>query len=188
MSEIPPPAPRSPRSSYQERQVYDLFGDAASQRFDPRSGGFVPLPILLRRLLRHLSLAELRVLVYLYLRANRYGFCYPPVSEIAAELGVSQKHLPTRLRSLEARGFIKTREKDGRVYFLILDPEVAVRSLISSGVMDERELADINNLRELLRHAPIAIADLASASATAADFDPSRQQAVDVDEDNEDAF
>ncbi len=56
--------------------------------FDVAEKGFVPVPIILRKLIRHLSAPELRVLVYLQLRASRYGICYPTYDEIVHELGL----------------------------------------------------------------------------------------------------
>lgn len=139
----------------QERLASEIFGDWAAKKFDTASRGFVPLPILLRSLIRHLSLPELRTLIYLHLRANRHGYCFPTVSEIGADVGVNPKRLPAQLRSLTAKGFIEMSERRGRTYFLLLDPSLTVRRLVATGSIDEDELRAINELRELLGHAPI---------------------------------
>jgi GNAT superfamily N-acetyltransferase len=60
--------------------------------FDVAEKGFVPVPIILRKLIRHLTAPELRVLIYLQLRASRYGICYPTYDEIVHELGLMERH------------------------------------------------------------------------------------------------
>src|SRR5216684_2336540 len=67
----------------QQREPKDLryrracFKDADKLVFDTAKKGFVPLPIVMRKLLRHLSASEWRILTYLHLRCSRYGICYP---------------------------------------------------------------------------------------------------------------
>jgi hypothetical protein len=53
------------------------FPDVATQLFATKKGGFIPMPIIMRKLMRHLSAAELRVLVYLQTRCSLYFICYP---------------------------------------------------------------------------------------------------------------
>ena len=64
------------------------FPNADAVVFDTARKGFVPLPILLRKLMRHLSAPEFRALVYLHLRVSKYGICYPTQEEMAFELGL----------------------------------------------------------------------------------------------------
>ena len=52
------------------------FPKAEELVFD-RKRGFVPVPIILRKLLRHMSAPELRVLVYLQTRCSKYFICHP---------------------------------------------------------------------------------------------------------------
>src|ERR1017187_2326180 len=64
------------------------FPKAEDLVFD-RKRGFVPVPIILRKLLRHISAPELRVLVYLQTRCSKYFICYPTLEEIAHDLGLN---------------------------------------------------------------------------------------------------
>ena len=65
------------------------FPDAEDLVFDTQRKGFIPPPILTRKLLRHLSAPEFRILVYLHLRVSKYGICFPTQDEMAFELGLS---------------------------------------------------------------------------------------------------
>ena len=124
--------------------------------FDTRRKGFVPLPIILRKVLWYLSPAELRVLVYLALRASKYGICYPTLEEIAHDLGMSgRKNLTPHLKSLEEKKFIRTRTAAGKKFFLILDPRVGIEHLLSSGSMPEDRLLEIDELLEDLHQQPM---------------------------------
>ena len=73
------PADRQPRDLRYRQQ---LFPEAEQLVFDVGDKGFVPVPIILRKLFRILSSPEIRVLLYLYLRASRYGICYPSHDEM----------------------------------------------------------------------------------------------------------
>src|SRR5271157_5496662 len=96
---------------------------AEGEVFDVSEKGFVPLPIILRKLIRHLTAPELRVLIYLQLRASRYGICYPTYDEIVHELGLmGRKNLLPHLKSLEQKRFIATHAAAGKTFFLIHDP------------------------------------------------------------------
>jgi hypothetical protein len=74
--------------THQAKEPKDLrlrkqhFPKAEELVFD-RKRGFVPVPIILRKLLRHMSAPELRVLVYLQTRCSKYFICYPTLEEIA---------------------------------------------------------------------------------------------------------
>src|SRR4051812_24524024 len=78
-----------------------FFPDAEDLIFDTSSKGYGPLPILLRKLLRHMSAPELRVLVYLYTRASKYRICYPTLEEMAEELDINRKNLAQPIKNLE---------------------------------------------------------------------------------------
>jgi hypothetical protein len=137
----------------QEKQPKDLryrrqfFPEADSMVFNTGEKGFVPVPIILRKLLRHLTPPELRVLIYLHLRASRHGICYPTFDEIVHELGLTgKKNLLPHLRSLEDKRFIATHSSGGRTFFLIYDPRVAIRHLMAEGAISEQESFEINEL------------------------------------------
>lgn len=133
-----------PRDLRYRRQLFPGSDDLV---FKVTEKGFVPIPIILRRLLRRLTAPEVRVLLYLHLRSSRYSICYPQISEIVHELGLtSRKNLMPHLKSLEERGFIAVRESSGRTFFLIYDPRVAIKKLLDAGQLTESELAEINDL------------------------------------------
>src|SRR5260370_17493542 len=99
----------------QQREPKDLryrracFKDADKLVFDTAKKGFVPLPIVMRKLLRHLSASEWRILTYLHLRCSRYGICYPTLEEMAYELGLSgRKNITPHLRALEDKRLISS--------------------------------------------------------------------------------
>jgi hypothetical protein len=64
------------------RRLY--FPHAEGLVFETSRKGFVPLPIIMRKLMRHLSTPEFRVLVYLHLRVSKYGICYPTAEEFTS--------------------------------------------------------------------------------------------------------
>jgi hypothetical protein len=99
-------AKRDPKNVRHQKQH---FPNADQLIFDTSTGGFVPLPIVLRKVLRYLSLSEVRLLVYLAARADKTGICYPTLEEIVYELDLSgRKHLNAPLKGLEDKKFIST--------------------------------------------------------------------------------
>jgi hypothetical protein len=138
----------------------DLFPGADQLVFDVSEKGFVPVPIILRKMFRFLSSPEIRLLLYLYLRASRYGICYPSVDEIVYELGLtSKKNLLPHVASLEEKKFISVRTSGNKTFYLIHSPRVAIKHLLSKGELTDSDLFEINDL----------YADLAQAQVTASD-------------------
>jgi hypothetical protein len=139
------------------RRLY--FPNADEVAFDTARKGFVPLPILLRKLMRHLSAPELRVLVYLHLRSSKYGICYPTQEEIAFELGLQgTKNLGPYIKSLEAKHLISTKTSMGRKFYLVHDPRVGLQHLANEGKLTSEELEEINQLCTDLGQEPIQLA------------------------------
>jgi hypothetical protein len=133
-----------------------FFPESEDKVFNVSEKGFVPIPIILRKLIRHLSAPELRVLLYLHLRASRYGICYPSYDEIVHELGLmSKKNLLPHLRSLEDKKFISTNSGAGKNFFLVHDPRVAALHLLREGQISEPQLFEINELYVDLSQRPI---------------------------------
>ncbi len=131
------------------------FPGAETVVFDTRRKGFVPLPIVLRKILRYLTPPELRVLVYLILRTSRYGICYPSEEEIAYDLGLSGgKNLTPHLRSPEKKHFIRTCTASGKKFFLIHDPRIAIERLVKAGEINDDRFYEINELLEDLNQTP----------------------------------
>ncbi len=158
---------KTPKDLRYRRQ---FFPDADGLVFDVAEKGFVPVPIILRKLIRHLSAPELRVLMYLQLRASRYGICFPTYDEISHELGLTgRKNLLPHLRSLQQKRFIATHTAAGRTFFLIYDPRVAITHLMGTGELTEQELFEINELYADLSQKPVALSPLKSVPAAEAD-------------------
>jgi hypothetical protein len=127
------------------RRMY--FPHAELVVFDTARKGFIPLPIILRKLIRHLSAPEFRVLVYLYLRASKYGICYPTQEEMAFELGLQgTKNLGPYLKKLEEKNLISMKGALGRKFYLVHDPRVGLMHLAKVGKLTKEELEEINQL------------------------------------------
>lgn len=104
------------------RYIRKLFGPE-TRTFNTSSKGFVPFPIIYRKLFRKMSTPQLRVLVYLCTRASKYGLCYPTYEEIAYDLGLDgRKNLTPHIKALEENKFISTRTSEGKKFYLVHDP------------------------------------------------------------------
>jgi hypothetical protein len=146
---------KTPKDLRYRRQ---FFPNVEGLVFDVGEKGFVPLPIILRKLIRHISAPELRVLMYLHLRASRYGICYPTYDEIVHELGLmGRKNLLPHLKSLEQKRFVATHTAAGKTFFLIYDPRVAIAHLLKTGGITEQQLFEINELYADLNQKPVAL-------------------------------
>jgi len=123
------------------------FPNAEQVIFSTSRKGFVPLPILMRKLMRHLAAPEFRILAYLHLRASKYGICFPTQQEMAYELGLEgTKNLTPYLRKLEQKKLISTKTSMGRKFYLIHDPRIGLQHLADTGVIRADELDAINEL------------------------------------------
>ena len=130
-----------------------------------RKRAFVPLPIITRKLLRHISPPELRVLVYLQTRCSQYFVCYPTLEEIAHDLGLQgRKNLTPHLKALEKKKFISTATAAGKKLFLVHDPRVAIEYLVGTGAISQDEFYEINEIRADFGQDPIT-AELKPAEA-----------------------
>jgi hypothetical protein len=142
--------PLSPSAERNRRIRERLFPQATALVFDNEKGGFVSLPIILRKLLKKLKPTELELLVYLWLRSDMWGLCYPTIDEIAAELGQQNtSRVRKTLRGLESKSLIITRSDKGRMYFVVVDPRHAIVTLQAQGHMTPDEVVEAN---ELLGH------------------------------------
>jgi len=143
MAETKNPEPRDLRYRRQ------LFPDAEELVFQTSHRGFVPFPILFRKLMRHLNAPEFRILGYLQLRASRYGICFPSLEEMAHEIGLNgRKNLIPHIKSLEAKRVISSRTAMGRKFYLVHDPLVALQHLVNMGEISDDELMEIDSLCE----------------------------------------
>src|SRR5690348_16135575 len=113
-------APKKEPRDLRLRNQY--FPDAEHLVFD-RKAGFVPMPIIMRKVMRHISPPELRVLVYLQTRCSMYFICFPTLEEIVHDLGLAgRRNLTPHLKELEKKKFISTATGEGKKYFLVHDP------------------------------------------------------------------
>jgi hypothetical protein len=134
-----------------------LFPGSDRLVFDTSEKGFVPVPIVLRKMLRFLSSPEVRLLLYLYLRCSRYGICYPSTDEIVHELGLtSKKNLVPHLASLEQKQFISIRTSGNKTFYLVHDPRVAIKHMLKSRLLQDEDLFEINDLYADLNQALIS--------------------------------
>jgi hypothetical protein len=118
--------------------------------------GFVPIPIILRKMLRFLTSPEVRVLLYLYLRSSRYGICYPPTDEMVQELGLtSKKNLLPHISSLVEKHFISVRNSASRTFYLVHDPRVAIKHMLTTRALSEEDRFEINDLYADLNQAQV---------------------------------
>jgi hypothetical protein len=116
------------------------------------------MPIIMRKLMRHLSAPQLRVLIYLQTRCSRYFICYPTLEEIAHDLGMAgRRNLTPHLRDLEKKKFIATTTFAGKKFFLVHDPRVAAVHMVESGEIGEDELFEINQLLQDLKQSQITV-------------------------------
>lgn len=129
------------------RYRQQFFPDADKLVFDVGEKGFVPVPIILRKLFRILSSPEIRILLYLYLRASRYGICYPSHEEIVHDLGLAgKKNLLPHIASLEEKRFISVHTNGSKTFYLIHDPRIAILHQIEQGLLNDDDLFEINDL------------------------------------------
>lgn len=135
------------------------FPDADNEVFDTAKKGFVPLPIIMRKLMRKLTPPELRVLVYLQTRCSRYFICYPTLEEMAHDLGLQgRRNLTPHIKALQKKKFIATAAGGGKTFFLVHDPRVAIVHMVESGQITASELFEINELlRDLKQEEIVAI-------------------------------
>jgi len=151
---------REPKDLRYRRQY---FPDGEKRVFNTASKGFVPLPIIFRKLLRHVSAPELRVLVYLQLRASKYGICYPTLEEMAYDLGLGgRKNLTPHVKGLVEKQFISTHTASGKRFYLVHDPRVAIEHLAVQGKLNETDLYEINELYEDLHQPHVVVPKRAS--------------------------
>ena len=107
----------------------------------------MPLPIIMRKVMRHISAPELRVLIYLQTRCSRHCICFPAIDEMAHDLGMgSGRNLTPHINELVKKKFIATATGSGKKYFLVHDPRIAIRHLVETGTINENELFEINEL------------------------------------------
>lgn len=132
------------------------FPGADQLVFNVSEKGFVPVPIILRKMLRFLTSPEVRLLLYLYLRSSRYGICYPSTEDMIHELGLtSKKNLLPHLSSLAEKKFISIRTSASRTFYLVHDPRVAIKHMLASGSLREEDIFEINDLYVDLNQAEV---------------------------------
>lgn len=149
------PKAEQPNEHRDLRLRKQYFPNAEELVFDTGNKGFVPMPIIMRKVMRYLSAPELRVLLYLQTRCSRYFICFPTLEEIVHDLGLaSRKNLTPHLKALEKKKFIATATGGGKKYFLVYDPRVAITHMVETHQINEDDLFGINEvLRDLKQKA-----------------------------------
>lgn len=139
---------RNPDQRYRTR----CFPDAEKEMFVPKGGGYAPLPLISRELLRHLKGAELRIWIYFLTRGGPQSICYPTYENIVREAGVKTKGTVTKaVHRLEKIGLIRTHNDSGTRRYLLRDPRLAVERLYELGEITHDELEDANDLLAKIR-------------------------------------
>jgi hypothetical protein len=142
--------------SLQFRNQY--FPGAESKVADTSKGAFIPLPIIMRKLMRHISASELRVLTYLQLRCDKFFICFPTIDEMAYELDMAgPRNLTPHIKSLEKNKFIATANGGGKKFYLVHDPRVAIAHLVETDKISPDELFEINVLLKDLKQEAIVV-------------------------------
>jgi hypothetical protein len=143
----------TPTNPSQPKEERDLklrnrhFPEAEKIIFDKTKKGFVPMPILMRKAMKYLSPVELRVLVYLQTRCSRFMICYPTLEEIAHDLDLAgRRNLTPHIKSLEKKKFISTATGEGKKFFLVHDPAIAIIHMVEDGTISQDQLYEINGL------------------------------------------
>jgi hypothetical protein len=145
--------PKKARISKDLRYRQRCFPQADGEVFDPKTGGYIPLPIITRKLLKYLKDAELRIWIYLQLRAGPEFICYPTYEDVLRDCGLRSKGTVSKaIRCLEANGFIRSHTDEGTRRYLIRDVRFAASRLNEKGIMSVDELEEINDLRERFGH------------------------------------
>jgi hypothetical protein len=154
--------PKNSSQNSQAKEPRDLrlrnqyFPNAVDLVFDKNMKGYVPLPILVRKAMKYLSAAELRVLIYLQTRCSLYMICFPTLEEIAHDLDLAgRRNLTPHIKSLEKKKFITTATGAGKKFFLVHDPAIAVAHLLDQGMVTSQDLFEINELLHAFKRDPI---------------------------------
>jgi DNA-binding MarR family transcriptional regulator len=141
------PSATQPKEHRDQRLRNQHFPNAEKVIFDKTKNGFVPMPILMRKAMKYLSPPEVRVLVYLQTRCSRFMICFPTLEEIAHDLGLAgRRNLTPLIKSLEKKKFISTATGEGKKFFLVHDPTVAIIHLVEDGTINQDQLYEINVL------------------------------------------
>lgn len=137
-----------PDQRYRDR----CFPGAEKEVFTTKGGGFAPLPLISRELLRHLKGAELRVWIYFLTRGGPQSICYPTYENIVKEAGVKAKGTVTKaIHRLEKVGLIRSYSDGGARRYLLRDPRLAVERLFELNEITRDELEDANDLLAKIR-------------------------------------
>jgi DNA-binding MarR family transcriptional regulator len=139
----------SKRPRKDERYRDRCFPNAEAEVFNPKGGGYAPLPYISREILRHLKGAELRVWILLLTRGGPQSICYPTYEEIMRGAGVETKGTVSKaINRLEKIGLIRVANDSGTRRYLLRDPRLAVERLFDLGDINRDELEEANDLLE----------------------------------------
>ena len=73
--------------------------------------------------------------------------CYPTLEEIAHDLDLAgRRNLTPHIKSLEKKRFISTATGEGKKFFLVHDPAIAIIHMVEDGTISQDQLYEINGL------------------------------------------
>lgn len=136
----------------EERIRFRLF--KGEKPFDPKGAGFVPLPMILRRLQFLFSPRGWQVYCYVLMRAGPSGIAWFELGEVAFDLGFkSLPKLAPYIRELVDAGWVVTASSKGKHYFMAVDPLQVIERLKAASRLSEERLEAIEELLDALRPA-----------------------------------
>ena len=130
------------------------FADVPNYASDT-SGGFSPLPWVLRRVISILSPREWQLLTYLMMRAGPEFVIWQTDSEIAFDLDIGARKLAPHFKSLQEKGFVVIKEDEGQRFICIPDPLHVLRALVARGEIHTKRLHALNDDLEIMGLEPI---------------------------------
>lgn len=129
--------------------------------YDTRKGGFVPLPIVLRRaMFLFTSPRSFQIYAYVAMRAGPAGLAWFSMSELAFDLDFrAVAKLKPYIDELVEKGWLLRESSRGLDYFLVQDPMAVLERLRDAGRLPEDRLEAIDELLELLNQRRLSAPD-----------------------------
>ena len=119
-----------------------------------RGGGFASLPLELRKAIGLFEPRAWQIYTYILMRAGPAWVAWMSLSEMAFDLRFqSLPKLRIYINQLERAGWIGHAKAEGKDYFVIIDPFVAIDALRSRGDVDDEHWDSFMDLRLSLEKA-----------------------------------
>lgn len=127
--------------------------------FEATGGKFSPLPWVLRKVQWLFAPREWQLLTYLIMRSGPESVTWQTDHEIAHDLDLGPKKIPPYLKDLEAKGFIKIVQAEGKRYVCIVEPLEAIKGLVAAGKFPRQRMDELNDDLETMKLPPLAVPD-----------------------------